>query len=191
MRFKEQPARPTKPYRRARQLGHSTTTTARGGAKWVARHCAWVIAENHRRALPETFFITLLFQHIHPHRCHSRSSRRDAQNHLYRYRPHGNFIHDIAHLTRAYELRLFHVKSQRRFSPSLPLKSVPARQKRRELNTSTTSATGCAAGFVDVSDHFYAKCSAWFSEDFHPFFPCPAHGKKVNRGTVGFYQKRP
>ncbi|CQL67656.1 Uncharacterised protein [Salmonella enterica subsp. enterica serovar Typhimurium str. DT104] len=97
-------------------------------------------------------------------------------------------IHNIAHLTRAYELRLFHVNHSAGFRHRFHQVGL-ARQKRRELNhVNHISNRLRLAGFMDVSDHFYAKCLLEFLEDFHPFFQTRPT-VRVNRGTVGFIKR--
>ncbi len=104
MRLGEQ-ARQTDSHTGARQLGHLTSTTTRGGAKWVAALQRVGDVENHRRVAGD-LFITLKPSISTTEVVIAEVRAAVAQNHLI-VTALMELIHNIAHLTRAYELRLF------------------------------------------------------------------------------------
>ena len=95
------------------------------------------------------------------------------------------FIHDIAHLARAYELRFLHVDNGTGFRHRFHQIGL-TREECRQLNhIHHVSNRLRLAGFVNVGDHFYAKSLLQFLEDFHPFFKARST-VRVDGRTVGF-----
>ena len=118
-----------------------------------SRHCsAWVTSKMTGELL-EAFFITPK-PSISTTGCRNRSSRRGRRRDYFVVTPFDKLIDDVAHLTRADELRLLDVDHR----PGLRHRfhgSVWRARKAGSWITSTTSAA--LAGFMNVGDDFHAK----------------------------------
>ncbi|EJK90743.1 hypothetical protein UUU_23280 [Klebsiella pneumoniae subsp. pneumoniae DSM 30104 = JCM 1662 = NBRC 14940] len=167
----------------AGQLAHLRTTTAGGCAKRVAALQRVGDVENDRRVVGG-FLHHAEAEHIHDQVVVTEVSAAVAEDYFV-VTPFDKLIDDVAHLTRADELRLLDVDHRPGLRHRFHQVSLAREESRKLDHVHHVSYRLRLAGFMNVGDDFHAKGLLQLLENLHPFFQTrPTIG--VDGGTVGF-----